>query len=642
MFTFQEFENLRGNVKAMEESSILQLARDIAIFASGKRCDQIKQSFQPREEALNLNVPEIIDATLLFVILHIERYISLRITDDKETRLLREISENLMSAYLGASDKTPLQRSNELSNAVASWLELSNHAEASTLIVAFYTAIKIAEKKIDGLNFFLKAGAYASGIPKKLTTFAKMLEQKYKAIELITAAVTTSDRPVCHLSAAVHERLGAGVCLSSIPLSSDLSIPRSSPSDRFGDVRSGGRAPTCSTRTSETISGSGIASSNSGPFLFSRAPLSLEKIEYMESPTNSHAVIPSAERKPVSASDIKEAAAVHERPGAGVCLSSTPLRSDLSIPRRSPSDRFGDVRSGGRAPTCSTRTSETISGSGIASSNSGPFLFSRAPLSLEKIEYMESPTNSHAVIPSAERKPVSASDIKEAAAVHERPGAGVCLSSTPLRSDLSIPRRSPSDRFGDVRSGGRAPTCSTRTSETISGSGIASSNSGPFLFSRAPLSLKKIEYMERRTNSHAVIPRAERKPVSASDIKEAVKKAVFAYEAWYYRRKPGRGASYCLDHLLHTARGVAKAFVFEREIKMQSSPADIAVKINDFLNASSTRYFLHSFASYLLDELVKLERSPWSDIKVNSTGLYNRILRTTPDAATTAPSLFVG
>ena len=535
MFTFQEFENLRGNVKAMEESSILQLARDIAIFASGKRCDQIKQSFQPREEALNLNVPEIIDATLLFVILHIERYISLRITDDKETRLLREISENLMSAYLGASDKTPLQRSNELSNAVASWLELSNHAEASTLIVAFYTAIKIAEKKIDGLNFFLKAGAYASGIPKKLTTFAKMLEQKYKAIELITAAVTTSDRPVCHLSAAVHERLGAGVCLSSIPLSSDLSIPRSSPSDRFGDVRSGGRAP-----------------------------------------------------------------------------------------------------------TCSTRTSETISGSGIASSNSGPFLFSRAPLSLEKIEYMESPTNSHAVIPSAERKPVSASDIKEAAAVHERPGAGVCLSSTPLRSDLSIPRRSPSDRFGDVRSGGRAPTCSTRTSETISGSGIASSNSGPFLFSRAPLSLKKIEYMERRTNSHAVIPRAERKPVSASDIKEAVKKAVFAYEAWYYRRKPGRGASYCLDHLLHTARGVAKAFVFEREIKMQSSPADIAVKINDFLNASSTRYFLHSFASYLLDELVKLERSPWSDIKVNSTGLYNRILRTTPDAATTAPSLFVG
>ena len=148
--------------------------------------------------------------------------------------------------------------------------------------------------------------------------------------------------------------------------------------------------------------------------------------------------------------------------------------------------------------------------------------------------------------------------------------------------------------------------------------------------------------MERRTNSHAVIPRAERKPVSASDIKEAVKKAVFAYEAWYYRRKPGRGASYCLDHLLHTARGVAKAFVFEREIKMQSSPADIAVKINDFLNASSTRYFLHSFASYLLDELVKLERSPWSDIKVNSTGLYNRILRTTPDSATTAPSLFVG
>ena len=130
--------------------------------------------------------------------------------------------------------------------------------------------------------------------------------------------------------------------------------------------------------------------------------------------------------------------------------------------------------------------------------------------------------------------------------------------------------------------------------------------------------------------------------MSASDIKEAVKKAVFAYEAWYYRRKPGRGASYCLDHLLHTARGVAKAFVFEREIKMQSSPADIAVKINDFLNASSTRYFLHSFASYLLDELVKLERSPWSDIKVNSTGLYNRILRTTPDAATTAPSLFVG
>lgn len=97
-------------------------------------------------------------------------------------------------------------------------------------------------------------------------------------------------------------------------------------------------------------------------------------------------------------------------------------------------------------------------------------------------------------------------------------------------------------------------------------------------------------------------------------IQNAVETAQKNYSAWYNGAKL-RGANGFFSFLRHGNYGQQQALSLIQSIKDDNSDGEQAITlINDFLAAKDTRYHRHSYASFLLDQLGKIEQSCWSEL----------------------------
>ncbi|KTC77876.1 hypothetical protein [Legionella brunensis] len=117
----------------------------------------------------------------------------------------------------------------------------------------------------------------------------------------------------------------------------------------------------------------------------------------------------------------------------------------------------------------------------------------------------------------------------------------------------------------------------------------------------------------------------EHSPELYEKIRAAVNKAQANYENWYHKRptENSRGPNGFFTWFRHTAFGQKRAELLKDQInKMQQWDLESheildfsVIKINDFLTDKKTAYNIHSFSSFLLDELTKIEELPWYKLK---------------------------
>ncbi|MGQ3891811.1 hypothetical protein [Legionella sp. CNM-4043-24] len=111
-------------------------------------------------------------------------------------------------------------------------------------------------------------------------------------------------------------------------------------------------------------------------------------------------------------------------------------------------------------------------------------------------------------------------------------------------------------------------------------------------------------------------------------VKMAVARAQGEYSRWYnlpffgqeiVRRKNG----FLSKIITHTQNGQDFARDFRRHIN-ESGGDDVTDLINNFLTNPATHYHVHSFATFLLDELSPLKGTPWYGLQVDGRGKYDR------------------
>ncbi|CAM2977739.1 Dot/Icm secretion system substrate [Legionella steigerwaltii] len=110
-------------------------------------------------------------------------------------------------------------------------------------------------------------------------------------------------------------------------------------------------------------------------------------------------------------------------------------------------------------------------------------------------------------------------------------------------------------------------------------------------------------------------------------IKIAVHDACNNYQRWYKKETDYqniRGPNGFFTWLRHSQSGQDRAMNLQNEIDQIIFSADDAKsKINNLLTHSSTRYHRHSFASFLLDELRKIDS--WKNFAPDESNHYNQV-----------------
>ncbi len=109
------------------------------------------------------------------------------------------------------------------------------------------------------------------------------------------------------------------------------------------------------------------------------------------------------------------------------------------------------------------------------------------------------------------------------------------------------------------------------------------------------------------------------------ELKTAVTTAKNRYMEWYNSQQPHRGANGFFSWLRHGAYGQNRAKALHQDISIEQESRSIIVKINEFLTDENTRYHRHSFASFLLDELITIQNAPWTGLGyIPSSNLYDK------------------
>nr|MBA3536509.1 hypothetical protein [Tatlockia sp.] len=122
--------------------------------------------------------------------------------------------------------------------------------------------------------------------------------------------------------------------------------------------------------------------------------------------------------------------------------------------------------------------------------------------------------------------------------------------------------------------------------------------------------------------------------ITQNAIMQAVSIAQVKYARWY---KGGtarwdevgtdlRGENGYFTFFRHGSDGQGRASDLKTKILLAQDLSSVIYEANHFLRADSTNYHRHSFASFLLDELTKVENSPWQGITCieNSNRLYDK------------------
>lgn len=115
--------------------------------------------------------------------------------------------------------------------------------------------------------------------------------------------------------------------------------------------------------------------------------------------------------------------------------------------------------------------------------------------------------------------------------------------------------------------------------------------------------------------------------IELTAIREAVSRAAKNYQSWYqgtgsvcYRKKNGY-----FTWFRHGKYGQARAQDIAVAVSQANTVEAAQMVVLNFLQDPSTRYHVHSFASFLLDELRIIPSSPWTMISFNSnTQRYSR------------------
>lgn len=124
---------------------------------------------------------------------------------------------------------------------------------------------------------------------------------------------------------------------------------------------------------------------------------------------------------------------------------------------------------------------------------------------------------------------------------------------------------------------------------------------------------------------HEVDPTQATAELRLAQLKANVFEAVTNYHEWYRGDKQHRGKNTLfLSWLNHGEKGQKKAEALLKEVKACNNYDEAVGKLQEFLCAPKTRYHRHSLSSFLLDNLNKLNDSPWKEIKPDSSNHYNQ------------------
>lgn len=113
-------------------------------------------------------------------------------------------------------------------------------------------------------------------------------------------------------------------------------------------------------------------------------------------------------------------------------------------------------------------------------------------------------------------------------------------------------------------------------------------------------------------------------------IRNAVTKAQESYKEWYddkdgVKEIRGRDGFFSRWFFRHGPSGQKRASEFKDDIVRNIHDEENAIeRINELLQDSKTAYNRHSFASFLLDELRKIDGSCWSTIAPPKEGIYDK------------------
>ncbi len=109
-------------------------------------------------------------------------------------------------------------------------------------------------------------------------------------------------------------------------------------------------------------------------------------------------------------------------------------------------------------------------------------------------------------------------------------------------------------------------------------------------------------------------------------IKKAVSKAQEKYKNWYGGAElRGPNGNFTFWFRRHGEYGQTRAVNFNNEIATMTEQYLAISEVNNLLRSDSTNYNRHSFASFLLDELIKIPDSPWDGIKyMPQSNLYDK------------------
>ncbi|MCP0913655.1 MULTISPECIES: hypothetical protein [Legionella] len=107
-------------------------------------------------------------------------------------------------------------------------------------------------------------------------------------------------------------------------------------------------------------------------------------------------------------------------------------------------------------------------------------------------------------------------------------------------------------------------------------------------------------------------------------FQDAIISAQEKYAEWYSGHATHRGSNGFFTRVRHGAYGQQRATALLNQVLEQTSLPAAVKLVNDFLTDDKTRYHVHSFASFLLDELTQFENSCWFGLACNEKRHYSK------------------
>lgn len=104
----------------------------------------------------------------------------------------------------------------------------------------------------------------------------------------------------------------------------------------------------------------------------------------------------------------------------------------------------------------------------------------------------------------------------------------------------------------------------------------------------------------------------------------ALQQAQHKYAEWYKQEQQHRGPNGFFSWARHSSYGQTRALTLTNKIEDCTDTQTMMDSINQFLIDSETRYYRHSFASFLLDELTQIESTHWALLRADASNHYDK------------------